>query len=155
NRVVLPALNRERRGLGLAPYRSIVEFVPQTLTLAYDAAIAAPPGDLESAWKRYGAGTHNVVQPGALIADAAPLDDELARFVDACDKDGVPCVYVGFGSMPDHSPAQTLALVDATCSALGARAVLLSSGVASTERVHVVARTSHRSLFPRMRAVVH
>ncbi len=149
SRIMLRPLNRERRALGLAPHTSIVDVVPDDLMLAYDAAIAPAPTDLVESWRRHGVTPRRVHQVGALQPAPQPLDPALSAFVDD-DR----CVYVGFGSMPDHDAAATVALVDAAAAAAGVRAVMLGKAE-STERVLVVPAASHGSLFPRMSAVVH
>src|SRR6185295_15461835 len=62
NRTVLPMLNRERRGLGLDPYRSVVDTLTPELILAYDHAIAPPPTDLDRLWPRFDVSPKTVLQ---------------------------------------------------------------------------------------------
>ena len=83
-------------------------------------------------------------------------DDEVLSWIAA----GPPPVYFGFGSTPIETPADTIAVIGAACSRVGARA-LISMGanefgdVASAEHVKVVREVNHAAVFPACCAVVH
>jgi UDP:flavonoid glycosyltransferase YjiC (YdhE family) len=85
-----------------------------------------------------------------------PVDDEIASWISA----GTPPIYFGFGSMPVHSPADTVAMIGAACAELGERALICSGwadfdGAPPSDRVKVVRAVNHAAVFPRCRAVVH
>ena len=149
NRTVLPALNRERRALGLSPHRDMADAMDRDLTLAYDTALAPAPSDLAHSWRRYQVEPRAVHQVGALVPRGGRIDDALTAFVSERR-----CVYVGFGSMPDQTPADTMALVDAAARTADVHVVMLGKHTGS-ERVRVVAEAAHDALFPLLRAVVH
>jgi vancomycin aglycone glucosyltransferase len=159
DRVVMKAINRERTRMGLAAQRHFSEAMARDALLAWDAPLCAMPSDARS----FGHGAALRVHPvGALLPAPAPLDAATMTFVQRAADDCTPCVYIGFGSMSDHTPAATFALVDAAAQRAKVRAVWLASSssssptcVESTERVHVVKNVSHAALFPRMHAIVH
>jgi len=74
---------------------------------------------------------------------------------------GPPPVYVGFGSMPSGSAADTLALVLRALEMSGRRGILLSGWAGIGEGIELpgyafgVASVPHGWLFPQMSAVVH
>lgn len=73
---------------------------------------------------------------------------------------GKPPVYIGFGSMPDPSPAMTTRLLIDAVQIAGQRAVILKGwarygSVEIPENVYVLDYAPHNWLFPRMAAVAH
>jgi vancomycin aglycone glucosyltransferase len=83
-------------------------------------------------------------------------DDEVLGWIAA----GPPPVYFGFGSTPVAAPADTIAVIGAACSRVGARAVICMGAndcgdVASAEHVKVVREVNHAAVFPACCAVVH
>ena len=73
---------------------------------------------------------------------------------------GEPPVYVGFGSMGGHNPAQVAELVVAALAQAQRRGVLLTGwgGMAAQavpDSIFVLDAAPHSWLFPRMAAVVH
>jgi len=83
-------------------------------------------------------------------------DDDVAAWIAA----GSPPIFLGFGSMPVQSPADTLAMIAAACAQLGERA-LIGAGwsdfddVPHLEHVKVVDAVNFAAIFPLCRAVVH
>lgn len=156
DRAVMPGVNRERAKLGLPLHVRYIEALPADVLFAWDEALAPVPDDVMPIARALGVDVrfHSV---GALLPPPTPLEPATEQVVGA----GNSCVYVGFGSMPDRSPAETFALVDEAARIANVRAILLapliggSGAVTSTERVHVVSSVSHAALFPRMRAIVH
>ena len=73
---------------------------------------------------------------------------------------GEPPVYIGFGSMADHKPAETTRMLIDAVKRAGKRAVILSGWAklglpVLPENVHLIKFASHSWLFPQMAAVVH
>ena len=140
------ALNEQRGAHGLAP----VEHVARHITterpwLAADPALAPAGAPIEMA----------VWQPGAwLLADPAPLPEELERFLAAGD----PPLYFGFGSM--RAAAESSQILIGAARALGRRAILLRGwgnldAIDAGDDVIVIGDISHERLLPRVAAVVH
>ena len=94
---------------------------------------------------------------GALTMELpTAADEEVLRWISA----GTPPIYLGFGSMPIESPADTVAMVGAACAELGERALVCAgwtdlSGVPNFEHVKVAGAVNHSAVFPACRAVVH
>jgi sterol 3beta-glucosyltransferase len=85
-----------------------------------------------------------------------PVDPGLEAFV----AEGVPPVYVGFGSSVGPDPARLSAAVSEALREAGARAVIATGwgglgGVDGAADTIVVERAPHRWLFPRVAAVIH
>jgi len=94
---------------------------------------------------------------GALTMELpTDADDEVLSWIAA----GTPPIYFGFGSTRVASPADTVAMIGATCTQLGERA-LIYSGVHGFNRiphfdhVKVVGAVNYAAIFPACRAVVH
>jgi sterol 3beta-glucosyltransferase len=88
--------------------------------------------------------------------DAEPLDPDLESFLAA----GAPPIYIGFGSSVGPDPAHLGAVVSDAVRQAGIRAVIASgwgalSGIQSNSQAMVIKSAPHRSLFPRVTAVVH
>ncbi len=83
-------------------------------------------------------------------------DEEIMSWI----AEGTPPIFLGFGSMPVESPAETLAMIAAACGRLGERA-LIGAGwsdygdVPHWEHVKVVSAMNYAEIFPACRAVVH
>jgi sterol 3beta-glucosyltransferase len=89
-------------------------------------------------------------------SDAEPLNPELQSFLAA----GEPPIYIGFGSSVGADPAHLGAVVCDGVQQAGIRAVIASGwgalrGVQSNSQTMVIETVPHRSLFPRVAAVVH
>lgn len=118
---------------------------------AYDAACF--PG-LAADWAKWGdqrpfVGTLTLELP----TDA---DEEVSAWIAA----GTPPIFFGFGSIPVESPADTIAMIAATCSRLGERALIGAAGTdfpnaGQFEHVKVVGTLNYATVFPACRAVVH
>jgi UDP:flavonoid glycosyltransferase YjiC (YdhE family) len=118
---------------------------------AYDEAVF--PG-LAAEWAQWG-GQRPFV--GTLTLELATnTDDEVASWIAA----GTPPIFFGFGSIPVESPADTIAMIAATCARLGERALVGAAGtdfanVPQYEHVKVVGTLNYATVFPACRAVVH
>ena len=94
---------------------------------------------------------------GALTMElTTDADDEVASWI----ADGTPPIFFGFGSIPVASPAETVAMIDAACTQLGERALIVSgwtdfSQSSHSEHVKVVDAVNYATIFPACRAVVH
>jgi sterol 3beta-glucosyltransferase len=89
-------------------------------------------------------------------SDAEPLNPDLESFLAA----GTPPIYIGFGSSVGPDPAHLAAVVSNAVQQAGVRAVIASGwgalrGVQSNSNTLVIESAPHRSLFPRVTAVVH
>jgi UDP:flavonoid glycosyltransferase YjiC (YdhE family) len=87
---------------------------------------------------------------------ATDTDAEVASWIAA----GTPPIFFGFGSIPVASPADTIAMIAATCARLGERALVGAAGTDFTngpqfEHVKVVGTMNYTTVFPACRAVVH
>jgi UDP:flavonoid glycosyltransferase YjiC (YdhE family) len=87
---------------------------------------------------------------------ATDTDAEVASWIAA----GTPPIFFGFGSIPVESPAETIAMIAATCARLGERALVGAAGTDFTngpqfEHVKVVGTMNYATVFPACRAVVH
>jgi sterol 3beta-glucosyltransferase len=89
-------------------------------------------------------------------SDPELLNPDLERFLAA----GAPPIYIGFGSSVSPDFARLGAMVSDAVRQAGIRAVIASgwgalSGVQSNSETMVIKSAPHRSLFPRVTAVVH
>jgi UDP:flavonoid glycosyltransferase YjiC (YdhE family) len=87
---------------------------------------------------------------------ATDTDEEVAAWIAG----GTPPIFFGFGSIPVESPAETIAMIAATCAQLGERALIGAAGtdfsdVPQFEHVKVVGALNYATVFPACRAVVH
>ncbi|MFF0413663.1 glycosyltransferase [Kitasatospora sp. NPDC004745] len=143
-----PALNARRAAIGLPPVENVRDHVlGDRPWLAADPTLCPAQGMTEL----------DLVQTGAwILADDRPLPADLEAFLDA----GEPPVYVGFGSMAAHAPADIARVAVAACRALGRRVVLARgwAGLAPVddgEDCFVVGEVNQQALFRRVAAVVH
>jgi len=94
---------------------------------------------------------------GALTMESTTdADGEIASWI----AEGTPPIYIGFGSIPVQSPADTVAMISAVCAELGERALVCAgwsdfSEVPQSEHVKVVGAVNFTEAFPNCRAVVH
>ncbi|MGO8939214.1 MAG: glycosyltransferase [Mycobacterium sp.] len=94
---------------------------------------------------------------GALTMELpTDADNEVASWIAA----GTPPIYFGFGSQPVQSPANTVAMIAAVCTQLGARALICTGAndfthIPRFDHVKVVGAVNHGAIFPFCRAVVH
>jgi len=145
----------QRRELGLP---QTVRSAPRRITergsleiQAYDE-VCFP--ELSREWSEFG-GQRPFV--GTLTMESpTTADDEVASWIAA----GQPPIFLGFGSMPVQSPADTLEMIAAACAQLGERA-LIGAGWTDFEdvphlaHVKVVDAVNYAAIFPLCRAVVH
>jgi UDP:flavonoid glycosyltransferase YjiC (YdhE family) len=122
---------------------------------AYDEACF--PG-LAAEWaKSHGPQPFNRPFVGTLTLELqTDADEEVASWIAA----GTPPIFFGFGSIPVKSPADTIAMIAATCAQLGERALVGAAGtdysnVPQFDHVKVVGTMNYASVFAACRAVVH
>jgi UDP:flavonoid glycosyltransferase YjiC (YdhE family) len=154
-RMTRAAEDTQRRELGLPPIttastRRITE--RESLDIqAYDELCF--PG-LADDWAKCAARRPFV---GALTMELpTDADDEVASWIAA----GTPPIYFGFGSMPVHALAETVAMIGGTCTQLGERALICTSanddtGISDRSHVKLVRAVNHAAVLPSCRAVVH
>jgi vancomycin aglycone glucosyltransferase len=148
DRLFLPRVNLLRRRLRLAPVRHALRYVFGSRPfLAADESLAPVPPDAR----------RDVVRTGAWRLPArGELPDEVGEFIDA----GGPPVYVGFGSMVQHDPGRTVALV-AEAARLAGRRIVMSAGWSDLDECTLpngclgVRSAPHALLFTKMAAAVH
>lgn len=140
------ALNEQRAALGLAPVAQVARHITTDRPwLAADPALAPAGTPIELA----------IWQTGAwLLADPAPLPEELEQFLAAGD----PPLYFGFGSM--RAAAETSQMLIRAARTLGRRAILLRGwgnleAVDDGDDIIAIGDVSHERLLPRVAAVVH
>ncbi|OBF89123.1 glycosyl transferase family 1 [Mycobacterium sp. 852002-51152_SCH6134967] len=148
-------VNAQRRELGLPeamlPYTQQITERGSLEIQAYEKACF--PG-LAEEWANF-AGQRPFV--GALTMNQpTDTDPEVASWIGA----GKPPIFFGFGSVPVESAADILAMITATCTQLGERALICAAGmdpspVAHLEDVKVVGATNYAAAFSACRAVVH
>jgi vancomycin aglycone glucosyltransferase len=144
---VRPALDRERKRLGLPPVADLYTLLRGERPIFAGEELLAPiPPDVG-----------DVQTIGCLHPfEEAPLPEKLDAFLAS----GEPPVYVGFGSMTDPDPKGSTRMVLDALRRAGVRAVL-SAGWAGLgddalpSDVMSVGSTPHASLFPRVAAVIH
>lgn len=145
---LLPALNRNRRKLDLAPLKTYWDhLLGDVLLLACDGELAPIPADTR----------HPVLQTGYLHLNgtsALPADAE--AFLAA----GPKPIYAGFGSMPPADGARWIPMAIEAARANGERLILkaeeaLAASISPAEDLFVGANFPHPAIFPRMRAIIH
>jgi UDP:flavonoid glycosyltransferase YjiC (YdhE family) len=146
-------INRRRADLGMAPLGP-GEVVPSYALSAWDEPLAG----VHEVERDFGRPLVVERPTGHLEFDFgdAGLPEPVARFLD----EGEAPVYVGFGSMPDLKPAETLRAVAEVGRELGRRVIVLTGWtrrveVELPEGVLVAERAPHAALFPRCAAIVH
>ena len=111
------------------------------------------PG-LAAEWARWGDRRPFVGAPAMELATDA--DEDVTSWIAA----GTPPVCFGSGSIAVESPADTVAMISATCAELGERALICFGGtdfgdVPRHDHVKVVGVVNYAAVFPVCRAVVH
>lgn len=145
-----PAVDGQRRRLGLAPFRgSSFDYITSGghSLLATDPALDPIPPDVRVPFTQTGFWFY---EGGGEIAP------ELEAFLEA----GEPPVYLGFGSMATASGEALTRLLVEAIREVGCRALISAgwAGLGATdlpETIRTIGPVSHAALFPRMAAVVH
>lgn len=142
-------VNRRRVGLGLARVSAVWStFLGDRCLLAAEPSLFPLASQLPPA--------REVLQTGAVFHDdAGALSEKTRAFLD----EGPPPVFVGFGSMADKRPAQTVAAI-VEGARLAKRRVLVARGwagfeVAEDAQVALMDDEPHHLLFPRCAGAVH
>ena len=143
-------LNEERRHLGLKPVKDIIGHVlGDHVIVASDSILGGVAPDVRQ----------NTVQTGYFHldgVDGSGLPEEVDEFL----ADGPAPVYVGFGSMSTGDEQALVSLILKSLRSVGQRGILAGfrfdlNGLTAAKDCIFVKETNHRSLFPRVAAVVH
>jgi sterol 3beta-glucosyltransferase len=123
---------------------------PAKTLYCYSPSLVATPAD----WPPDTIATGFWLREGRSDTDA--LNPELESFLAA----GEPPIYIGFGSSVGPNPAQLGTVVSSAVAQAGIRAVIASGwgalrGLQVSSQTIVIETAPHRSLFPRVAAVVH
>lgn len=143
-----PVVNAERKKLGLKPISDVwAHLLHEKLIIASDPALGALPAEAPSETRQIG--TWFLPEP-----PSQTLSPELEAFCGA----GAPPIYIGFGSMPDRQPQQTLRWILSAVREAGVRALVVKGTAQLPElppHVLAIGPTPHGKLFARCAAVVH
>jgi UDP:flavonoid glycosyltransferase YjiC (YdhE family) len=149
NLLLKKTIVRERLRLGLPYVGDISRFFMRHMLLAMDRELAAWPEDIDEPTLSQTAYWQ--------LPDDRELDADLLRFIDA----GSAPVFIGFGSMTDPRPRQTMAIIREAVAIAGVRAIV-SRGWADIHQtamldanIFLAGHAPHCALFPAMAAVVH
>jgi UDP:flavonoid glycosyltransferase YjiC (YdhE family) len=141
-------INHHRNHLGLTPVNDAwLHIVGARMIVASDPAVSRLPED----------GVPEAVQTGYMhLKLPDPESDRLTAFLNA----GAMPVYAGFGSMPKIGQIQALPIIVEAVKSAGCRAVIskfwdTSSAFDRDGDIFFVRNYPHRSLFPRMAAIIH
>ena len=140
-------LNRHRRLLGLHPIPHMMPHLTANLIIAADKELAPLPSEAPlDCW-----------QTGYWHPPSNDrLPTEVVRFLDGGD----PPIYIGFGSMGDPAPQETIALLRRAVQWAGVRAIIQSGWAgwhfeSDADCLGVTDELSHDHLFTRVAATVH
>ncbi len=140
-------LNHHRRILGLAAVSHILPHLTANLIIAADKELAPLPSEAPlDCW-----------QTGYWHP---PSNDRLSTAIVRFLEDGDPPIYIGFGSMGDPAPQETIALLRRAVKRAGVRAILQSGWAgwrfqSDAACLCVTDELPHAHLFARVAAVVH
>jgi UDP:flavonoid glycosyltransferase YjiC (YdhE family) len=148
NLILKRLLNRHRARLGLAPVEDVNGYIfGERPVIAVDRELARVPEDCPI----------EVEQIDCLHAmEGEPLPPKLEAFL----AEGPPPVYIGFGSMPDPSPARSTQLLVEAVGAVGCRALISEGWVGLgegplPEGMLRIGSVTHARLFSRVAVAVH
>lgn len=147
-----PAINLERRRLGLPPWEATLDrLAGLPAILSADPVLAPPPPDLRHV---------RLIHPLRLVENR-PLDGALGTFLEA----GPAPIYLGMGSMPLPNLARfeaALSTAIAQLTGAGHRLVVsagwagLAKALPASEGVFLAAgHLPHDGLFPRCAGIIH
>ena len=141
-------LNKERRGLNLAPVKDILgHILGRHVIVASDPVIAEVPPDVAV----------DTIQTGYMhLQTSQRISEGLEKFLAA----GPAPIYFGFGSMSTREQEGLVALILESLKQTGQRGILCGfrfdeTGVADSENFIFVEDVPHPLLFPHLAAVVH
>jgi UDP:flavonoid glycosyltransferase YjiC (YdhE family) len=141
-------LNKERRGLNLAPVKDILgHILGRHVIVASDPVLARVPPDVAV----------DYIQTGYMhLQTGQPMSERLEKFLSA----GPAPIYFGFGSMSTRQQEGLVALIQASLRQTGQRGILTgfrfdATGVTDSETCIFVEDVPHPLLFPHLTAVVH
>jgi UDP:flavonoid glycosyltransferase YjiC (YdhE family) len=151
NMALRKTINEHRQKLGLYPIKDVLRssFDSMKIIIALDDILFPAPPDLKVDYIQTGQW-----QVPELIDE--DLEPGLVKFLE----DGPPPVYIGFGSMGDPKPHETIKIIEETVNSVGVR-VIISKGWANlfqnidSRNVYLADFVPHTKLFPKVAAVVH
>lgn len=140
-------INKYREKLGLNSHEEYSKIFQKNIILSVDRNFARVPLDVKQ--------EHIRTDYWHLIEETE-LEKGLLDFISA----GEPTVYFGFGSMPDQTSKETLAIIEDIVEKLNIRAVVQCGWAGLGEnitnnKIRIIDEVSHYRLFPRMAAVIH
>ena len=144
-------INEHRSQMGLAAIKDVYDYMFGDIELCISAINEILDPAPEHTFNHVQTGLWHV--PEVVDTD---LEPGLVKFLE----DGPPPVYIGFGSMSDSNPQETIGIIEETVNALGVRAII-SKGWGNlcknmdSKNTYMVGFVSHYKLFPKMAAVVH
>lgn len=151
NLSLVGTINEYRKKMGLAAIKDIYKYMIDGIKVC----IIAINNELDPAPKY----NFNHIQTGLWHVPEVKeeeLEPGLVKFLES----GPPPVYIGFGSMGDQKPEETIKILEETINSLGMRAII-SKGWADlcknidSKNTYMVGFASHHKLFPKVAAVVH
>jgi vancomycin aglycone glucosyltransferase len=151
NRSLRKIINQNRCKLGLVPIKDVLRdsFNPYKVVIALDDILFPAPPDLRVEYIQTG-------QWQVPELKEVDLEPGLLEFLAA----GPPPVYIGFGSMGDPKPHETIKIIEDTINSLDVR-ILISKGWANlcknvdSKNVYMIDFVPHTKLFPKVAAIVH
>jgi vancomycin aglycone glucosyltransferase len=140
-------VNRHRQHLGLYPLKRVMPHLTANMVVAADRELAPLPPEAPSACRQTGY-WHD--------CSRMPLPEPVERFLDH----GPPPIYMGFGSMGDPRPHQTVTLLRRAARLAGLRAIIQSGWAglefkSDADCLCVRDELPHDRLFPRLAGAVH
>jgi UDP:flavonoid glycosyltransferase YjiC (YdhE family) len=143
-------INQNRRELGLGIIKDVYRYMMDSnnILIAVDQLLFPAPPDLKHYLQ---IGLWHVPE-----LNDTDLEPGLVKFLE----EGPPPVYIGFGSMGDPKPHETMKIIEETVNLTGIR-VLISKGWAnlcknlSSKNFYMIEFTPHTKLFPKVAAIVH
>lgn len=143
--VFRPMINRYRRAIRLPPLQQngLGHMLGSYPLLAADNVLAPLPDDIALAVTRIGS---------LQLSRDSTLSGGMRRFLE----EGMPPIYVGFGSMPQSDRRAIAAMVLGAARSLGQR-VIFAFGIEKriSRDCYFVAEAAHPELFPRLSVIVH
>ncbi len=140
-------MNKYRKSVGLPPVSDVwAHWMGEEVILASDPEVSPVSPGVAFPWTQTGF---------MLLPSAKALPEPVETFINQ----GIPSVYIGFGSNPITDPGKYTLMFDEVCKATGQR-LIISKGWAGLEGsdnpdILFVDEVPFEKLFPRMSAIVY